>query len=305
MAPEQPEYHYVAYIDEAGDPGLRKVKPLDENGSSEWIIVAGALIPADLEADVSTWIAEMMTAINSRQMKDIHFQKLNDNRKLLVCNMLAEKNVRLCAICSNKQNMKKYSNMKAAAIPSQSWFYCWLTRVLLERITDNVYAASMKRYKEPKYVKLEFSERGGLSYSQMHAYYEWIRMKSANGKVPLYLPWGRVEFDVLHPDLFYVYNHLERDGLKLADIAASAFFKAVDVYDTRNRDASFAKALSSSMAQAPGTGQIGGYGVKLWPSWTKLTKEVHVPRSQLEIFANYGYPSNYWWQGEVVEPGPV
>lgn len=281
------------------------MKPLAENGSSEWIVIAGALIPAEMENEMEGLVETMMHAINSRQLRDIHFQKLNDQRKLLVCNMVAEKNVRLFAICSNKQNMQNYQNFRAAAIPSQSWFYCWLTRVLLERITDNVLAASKRRYGEPKFVKLEFSERGGLSYSQMHAYYEWIRMKSSNGRVPLYLPWGRVEFDVLHRDLLRVYNHKERAGLKIADIAASAFFKAIDVYDTRARDAQFAKALAPRMAKSPDTGQIGGYGVKLWPSWTKLTKEVGVPRSQLEIFSHFGYPRDYWWQVEVVDPGPV
>lgn len=249
-------------------------------------------------------VADMMKAINSRQLKDIHFQKLNDQRKLLVCNLVAEKNVRLFAVCSNKRNMQGYRNVKAEAIPSQSWFYCWLTRILLERLTDNVLAASTKRYGGPRFVKLEFSQRGGLRYSQMHAYYEWIRMKSVSGRVPLYLPWGRVEFDVLHRDLFKVYNHNERAGLKLADIVASAFFKAIDIHDTRNRDAQFAKALASRMAKAPNTGQIGGYGVKLWPSWSKL-KELGVPRDQLEIFSHFGYPSDYWWQVDMVDPGPV
>ena len=296
MSSQSTSYDYVAYIDESGDPGLRNVKPLKKNGSSEWIVIAGALIPAEIEGEMEGFIGDMMKAINSRQLRDIHFQKLNDSRKLLVCNMLAEKNVRLFAVCSNKRNMQGYRNVKAEAIPSQSWFYCWLTRILLERITDNVMAASMKRYGEPRHVKLEFSERGGLSYSQMHAYYEWIRMKSANGSVPLYLPWGRVEFEVLHRDLLKVYNHTERAGMKLADIAASAFFKAIDVHDTRNRDAQFAKALEPRMAKSPDTGQIGGYGVKLWPSWTKL-KQQEVPLDQMEIFSHFGYPTDYWWQG--------
>lgn len=296
MSQQSPDYSYVAYIDEAGDPGLRAVKPLVENGSSEWIVISGALIPAELEGEMEGLVENMMKAINSRQLRDIHFQKLNDDRKLLVCNMLAEKNVRLFAVCSNKRNMQGYQNVKAEAIPSQSWFYCWLTRILLERITDYVKAASMKRYGEPRFVKLEFSERGGLSYSQMHAYYEWIRMKSAGGTVPLYLPWGKVAFEVLHRDLFRVYNHSERAGMKLADITASAYFKAIDIHNTRARDARFAKALGRRMAKSPDTGQIGGYGVKLWPSWTSLKKQ-GVPIGQLEIFSHFGYPSDYWWQG--------
>lgn len=153
----------------------------------------------------------------------------------------------------------------------------------------------MHRYGEPRFVKLEFSERGGLSYSQMHAYYEWIRIKSADGTVPLYLPWGKVAFEVLHPSLLRVYNHRERDGLKLPDIVASAFFKAVDIYDTGQNDPAFAKLLAPRMASSPMTKQIGGYGVKLWPSWGKL-EAIGVPETQVAILRDYGYPSNYWWQ---------
>ena len=85
------EYHYVAYIDEAGDPGIKKVKPDDPNGSSEWIVVSAALIPAELEGQVEGWVSDMMKAMNSHQLRDLHFQRLNSDRKLLVCNMLAEK----------------------------------------------------------------------------------------------------------------------------------------------------------------------------------------------------------------------
>jgi hypothetical protein len=299
MAFEAAPYSYVAYIDEAGDPGLRKVKPRTANGSSEWIVLAGALIPAELEAETRIWVKEFRAVIASRQLRDIHFQKLNDHRKADVCRALTAKNVRLFAVVSNKQNMEGYSNPAAAQIPSNNWFYCWLTRVLLERMTDCALAASIKRYGEPRFMKIEFSERGGLSYSQMHAYYEWIRLKSAGGAVPLYLPWGKVAFEVLHPSLMRVYNHRERDGLKLPDIVASAFFKAVDVHDTGANDPAFARLLGPRMAASPVTGQKGGYGVKLWPSWTKL-KSLEVPRSQLSIFEDFGYPSDYWWQANFL-----
>lgn len=299
MESDPPPYSYIAYIDEAGDPGLRKVKPRTPNGSSEWIVIAGALIPAELEPEMGAWVQELMKAIASRQMKDIHFQRLNDYRKADVCRILATKRVKLFAVVSNKQNMEGYHNPAAAQIPSNSWFYCWLTRILLERMTDAALAASIKRYGSPRYMKLEFSERGGLSYSQMHAYYEWIRLKSAGGTIPLHVPWGKVAFEVLHPSLMRVYNHRERDGLKLPDIVASAFFKAVDVYDTGANDPQFARLLSPRMAASPMTDQKGGYGVKLWPSWSRL-KDIGVPRSQLSIFEDFGYPTNYWWQANFL-----
>jgi len=296
------DYGYVAYIDESGDPGLNKVKPRFLNGSSEWIVVAAALVPKEMEAEVKNWVSEMMVAMRSHQLFDLHFHRLNAYKKSLLCTMVAQKHVRLFAVISNKQNMQGYNNPLAAQIPSDNWFYCWLTRVLLERLTEYVLVHSTVKYGSPKMLKLEYSERGGLSYGQMNAYYDWIRLKSADGRLPLYLPWGRVQFDVLHRDLMNVYSHKTRDGMKLADITASAFFKAVDIYDTRECDPTFARLLRPVMAKAPDTKQIGGFGVKLLPNW-KTLKAYNVQERQKAIFREYGYPGNYWWQVEGVDPG--
>lgn len=300
-----PSYDYVAYIDEAGDTGINHVKPRSFPGASEWFIVSGALIRARDEPNVSGWIQATFDALRSRQLRDIHFQKLNDERKRIACSMIAGTETRFFVIISNKQNMQGYKNLRAASIPSDNWFYCWMTRVLLERITDYVYADSIKRYGEPRHVKLEYSERGGLRYSQMQAYYEWIRLKSSSGAIPLFLPWGRLRFEVLHHELFNVFRHELRDGLKLADIAASAFFKAVDVHDTGACNPEFAKLLTPRMAAAPATNQIGGYGVKLLPKW-KTLNDFDVPSNQRVILRHFGYPSNYWFDKEfAVDPGSV
>lgn len=298
-----PDYSYVAYIDESGDPGLTKVAPRTPGGSSEWIVVAAALIPAELEGEMSAWIAELTRMLKSHQLRDIHFQKLTDARKAMCCSFLAERNVRLFAVVSNKQNMEGWQNPRAAQIPSDNWFYCWLTRILLERVTDYVYSASMSRYGEPRFVKLEYSERGGLRYSQMNAYYQWLKMKTAGGRIPPFVPFGDFQYSVLHPDLMRVYNHTERDGLKLPDIVASAFFKAVDVLQTGGCDATFAKLLAPRMARAPDSEQIAGYGVKLLPNWKTLDR-FNVPDEQRLILRHYGYPHNQWWQ-RMVDPGPV
>lgn len=48
-----PDYEYVAYIDESGDQGLQKVKPLDPGGSSEWLIVSGVMTVFDVREHLS------------------------------------------------------------------------------------------------------------------------------------------------------------------------------------------------------------------------------------------------------------
>src|SRR5690606_418024 len=90
MSEEPPEYQYVAYIDEAGDPGLKRVRPRSEKGASEWFIMSAALIPTELEAEAEGWVGEILEAMNSPQLKDLHFAKLTDSRKAIACSMLAD-----------------------------------------------------------------------------------------------------------------------------------------------------------------------------------------------------------------------
>lgn len=47
MRNESDPYNYILYIDEAGDDGLTRVRPIDENGASEWLIIGGVLVRSD------------------------------------------------------------------------------------------------------------------------------------------------------------------------------------------------------------------------------------------------------------------
>lgn len=88
-ATQPPPYSYVAYIDEAGDPGLRRVKPEDTPGSIEWLMVSAVVIKAQHEQLVSGWIQELMASLGSHQMRDLHFTRFSPTRKLAACARLA------------------------------------------------------------------------------------------------------------------------------------------------------------------------------------------------------------------------
>lgn len=283
---EPPQHKYIAYIDESGDPGIKKVKPLDLRGSSEWLMVSAVLISAENEPNVAGWVAEMAAAMNSHQMRDIHFQKLSPARKLLAAQHIAARPVRCFVVASNKQNMRGHQNPWAERIPSDNWFYCWMTRLLLERVTHWVAAHSQRENGAVGKVRLVFSERGGLSYPQLNAYCEWLRAKGDNQ----FLSAGNIAYETIHPGLMHVVNHAGHDGLKLPDIVASAFFKAADVHDTGACDPRFAMALAPRMARYGR--QVSGYGVKLMPGHGKLRRKVR--SEQLEIFEFYGYPAQWW-----------
>lgn len=296
MTLQPPEYRYVAYIDEAGDPGLNRVSPRTPGGASEWLILSAVLAPAELESHIANWIDDLIKLMGSHQMRDLHFLKLNASRKSLACSFLASKNVRIFVVCSNKQNMEGYRNVNAEKVPSDNWFYCWLTRILLERVTHYVNTAALTRYGAAAKVKIEFSQRGGLRYSQLRAYYEWLKHRSSAGKVAVFTPFGEMQYATLHHDLLKVHPHTERAGLKFADIAASAFFRAVTPNAAGNCDTSFAKLLAPKIAYAPGSSLVAGYGVKLLPKW-RVLDHFEVPEIKRAIFRFYGYPNHVWWQG--------
>jgi hypothetical protein len=177
----------------------------------------------------------------------------------------------------------------------KDWFYCWLTRVVLERVTHFVREKSLKRYRQIKRVKLVFSERGGLNAGQLYAYYEWIKQQSFNDH--LFLPWGDLEWATIHPRLMEVHKHQVNAGLQLADITASAFFQACDKEQSGPCVVDYAKILRPVMGRYPDTrnGLISGYGVKMLPYITAAKLD----SDQEEIFLYYGYPTQLWQHGKT------
>jgi hypothetical protein len=145
-------------------------------------------------------------------------------------------------------------------------------------------------YGEPRKVRIEYSERGGLNYGQMNAYQQILKMRSRTGNMTL--PHGDLYWDVMGDDLMRVYNHTQREGLMLADVAASAFFAACDKYNTGACRPEFAKLLKPRMARDTDrlSGRISGYGLKLMPG----LKKAQLDPDQREIFDFYGYPKEWW-----------
>lgn len=287
-----PDYDYVAYVDESGDPGLTKVKPLDVNGSSEWLILSAVIIEKRHESHVGGWISDILRRTNSKYRLDVHFSDLPERDRVIAASSLVARPIRCFVVCSNKKNMKGYSNPRPAKMMNADWFYAWMTRILLERVTHFVAMKSMEQHKQVKRVKVVFSERGGLSVSQMSAYYHWIEPQSKNNN--LVLPWGDLQWETLSPHLLRVKHHHELAGLQMADIVAASFFKACDKYDTGSCDNLCARILQPKMGRFPDyTGQFSGYGVKLLPS----LQNAQLEKDQSPIFLSYGYPVQLWQDG--------
>lgn len=287
MASKPPEYGYIAYIDEAGDPGLNKVRPIDEGGASEWLILSAVVIRAKWEPDVVDWVDRIRTSIGVTQRRHLHYRDLSPTRKIAVASSIVELPLRGFALCSNKKNMRQHRNHHAAKIPSQQWFYNWCLRLLLERVTAFCDQRTMRDYSERKLIKIEFSRRGGLRYSQTRAYQSYLKFQQEGDKI--YLQKRQPVTKMLNTDLMEDHPHYVRAGLQLADAIASSFYQAVDSLGPGTWLVAPAQQLAPIMTKE--NGQWSDFGVALQPTpgWrAQLTPE------QKQIFRFYGYDFERW-----------
>lgn len=279
--PNKPAPEYYVFIDEAGDTGTRAIKPVDANGATEWFVLGAVVVAAAKEREAVEWVREIKESVQQTQRPDLHYRYLGQSRRERACRILATKDQRSFVVASHKLNMRGYTNAKAQARGSQEYFYNWCVRVLLERVTAWCRAHSMKNFGEVRRAQLVFSSRGGLRYSQLVAYHEYLRRQSASNR--LYLKRGDIAWDVLHPDLYKSIPHHQSAGAQLADVVASAFYQAVEARSAA-WDCAPAIALGPRIARRGAA--IAGTGVTLLPlspAVPKLTAE------QATIFNHYGY----------------
>jgi hypothetical protein len=287
MASKLPEYGYIAYIDEGGETGLAKVRPIDENGSSEWFVLSAVVMRAKWEPDVVGWVREIRDAIGVKQRPDLHYRTLSPTRKVAVCTRVAQLPLRGFVIASNKKNMRRYRNENAAKIPSQQWFYNWCIRLLLERVTAFCDERTLRDFGERRPIKIEFSRCGGHRYSQTKAYHAYLSFQQEGDKV--FLQKRQPVRDLLSTDLMFDFPHEQRAGLQLADIVASAFYQAADADGPGEWCIDGASALAPIMAKENGAQRDFGVALFPTPDWrADLTDD------QKQIFRAYGYDFISW-----------
>ena len=282
-----PEYSYLAHIDEAGDPGIRRVRPADPNGGSEWLVLGCSLIQVKSENEQVRWVRTMLDKLEMKQQTVLHFRDLDEWRKPLACQMLGQNNdVRCFAMLSNKKNMRGHQNIRAASrsegIGIDQVFYNWCLRIMLERVTDFVYQHSMRAYREPRHVKFILGERGTHSYARATWYTQVLKDQGKAGTT--YLSKRTINAEVFDSRLIEVSQPQVNAGLQLADIVASSFFQGVDIlpptiFDTRN-----APLLKPRMAE--NNGVFENCGVTFLPF---RYYEAKLQPQQVDVLEHYGF----------------
>ncbi len=241
--------------------------------------LSAVLVRRKNDTKLPDWVANITDQTGSRYKEIIKFTKLSPRRKLLASQLLAECPLRIFVVASNKKNMRRYKNPRAEKMNSPQWFYNWLVRILVERITDYCLRYANKHKLTRRHVKFIFSQSGGHSYSQTAAYQELIKNQSRNKSLIL------TKWEVMHWSLVEAFPHYRKAGLQLADVAASAMYHAVDNLDTGPCVPDYAMAMEKVIARNK-HGFQRDFGVVLQPTpdWS-----VDITDDQKTIFKHYGY----------------
>lgn len=287
-------YQYIAYVDEAGDPGLANIKPIDSKGSSEWLILSGVLVRASNELRTKDWDRDFRIAGGRKPEHAIHFRKLRDPHQLAVCEELAKLPVRAFVVASNKKNIRRYKNDFAQAqrdtlmdhSQSYSWLYFWLFRLLMEKMTDYAARRAVFDNAPSGLMKIEISRCSHVHYPDLIKYLHWLRIKDRQGTQ--FITQGAITWSAIDFDLIEDHDHATRSGLVLPDIVASAFFAACDRVDRGRSPNPFpAFKLDKRMARRSERRDDtpAFYGVKLFPSF----RDAALDEEQARIFRHSGY----------------
>ena len=219
-----PDPYFIAYFDEAGDPGIKTVAPIDPNGASEWFTVGCTVVRATSEPELVPLVQSIKKSVFSTQSPDLHFRNLVEHKKLPVCQALASARLRFFVVASNKKNMRGYRNPQAEAVSlhKHNYFYNYCIRVLLERVSQWCARRSISETTEPRHVKLVFSKRGGHSYRHVETYIHLLAKQAESGRI--YQSANIPDFRVIDHRLIEVIEHNKNAGCQIADVVASAFY---------------------------------------------------------------------------------
>ena len=283
--------NFVAYIDESGDTGLEAVKPHDPGGASEWLVLGCLLVRAQNEPKLMSWVSDIQGQFKSKR-RDLHFNKLLDFKKTIACQTLATKPCICFTVMSNKKNIERYRNPNLDA-DNKAWIYWWLTRLLLERVTDFCEKRVSESERGKQKLGIIFSRRGGLLYRDFIDYLWKLKWQSGTGT--MFIDYKDLAWSVIDFDQILVLDHPAKAGLQLADVVAGAFFQAVERNRPADCDPQYAKLLKPKMARNE-RGNVLSYGIKTMPQ----PREMGLSVEQREIFEFYGHPKKRW---EVKEGG--
>jgi hypothetical protein len=238
---------YIAYIDEAGDAG-NKVG----HGSSEVIVMAAVILPA-WRVDLADELFDHAHALRKGKTAGRQFKKFsegNEHDNYLLTGLFSFFDITICQVMFHKPTM------------GQAWTrlrnreeYCYLCKLAIERISWFVRQTHHPNDPGNGKCALVFSENRAFPYPSIYNYIQ--KLKYGHDKYNCSAHWNYIYTN------FRTQKHQNETAIHLADIAASALYRACEPrYPYGMTDDRFQRNLLGSLARRDRT----VYGFKLFPS---------------------------------------
>jgi hypothetical protein len=230
------------YIDEAGDRG-------GNTRSSRYFVVSALIVDDPSDAIARQELLALKQTLGRRPSETLHFRKLTHSQKVKACQEVANFSVqRFTSVVLCKKTLNTpFPDGGLAYIAQPDPMYLWAIRLLLERIswfirdsgggTSTVTFAHLKRFPAAKL----HNYRRALSHSAKSVH--WPSFKD-------------------HRFRLNAPNTVEM--LQVADICASALFKAVEPDQYGNTEPRYLTELRPIIYRDP-RGLVTSYGLKVFP----------------------------------------
>lgn len=232
--------HYYAYIDEAGDEGLGKLKLNDGFGQSRWFLIGAILVGEKNDRLLPGWKREMRAQFPEKKKPDLHWQGLTHDQRRALASSLAAKPVGAAVMLSHKTTIP--GSPYEDTFKKPQYLYNYVMRWGLERL---ITACEKAAEPDKATLHLTFSRRAGTDYKVMRDYL----LKLAAGRDLFKAP-RQTRWSVLDIDGIAVESHSQRAGLQMADWLTSAFFNAVEPNRFGDTEQEYARRLIPRLIRA-------------------------------------------------------
>jgi hypothetical protein len=230
------------YIDEAGDRGI-------VFGSSRYFVVSAFIVEDAKETSARQELLALKQALGRKPTDTLHFRKLTHSQKVKACQDIANFSVqRLTSVVLSKKAISTpFPGGGLAYISQPDPMYLWAIRLLLERISwfirDTGGGSSI----------VTFAHLKRFRASKLHDYREALLHSST-----------RIHWPSFEGHQFRLSTPNSIELLQLADIGASALFKAVEPDQYGNPEPRYLTELRPIIYRYP-PAQVTSYGLKVFP----------------------------------------
>ena len=244
---------FKAYIDESGDEGFKFRKNNNEQESSDWFILAAFITRKKTDIETIKVIDQVRYELNLHPRKHVHWKRLKHQQKVRYAQIIAGLQTRIIGLCVHKPSLLEPEKFR---LRYRLYFYA--VRHLVERISWLARDFhNTAKWGGDGTVELLFSNRQGMSYSEMREYLRLLEKQKQSGHDI------RIEFDKTPIDKLKTQTPGRSMGLQLADASAGIFFNAVESDNFGNTEPRYLNLISSVLYRNQGI--VKGYGFKIVP----------------------------------------